>query len=348
MLRKLTLVGLVVLAGRGSVAQNMCSSILSFFFFALHLKVWPMKMEEDNILRASCEFHVFLTITTAFVMRSDLSHESKIMGQDPSEFYGDALLLTFVVCVPGAFLATMYMYAKYRRTRTIAGSDLSLPEHSISQIPGPEFVRFSIGLALSDDRAHLREYFEKRSARMTQAQVFEDYATEVLDHRGRVTHLLETSQLGALLARLCRPTVIERLNRVDNIDMKSSSATVGSCPVKLLRASATVGETREVVQVWKWLGSADGKGEWNVHREIEETDDSLAGRLDLADARLDGMHVELRSDAGRRGVVVQRSWLSSKVRADFCRSGGTKNSGSTAGSLLLWSSMNLRLMTLPR
>merc|ERR1712166_1189248 len=104
--------------------------------------------------------------------------------------------------------------------------------------------------------------------------------------------------------------------------MKSSSATVGSCPVKLLRASATFGETREVVQVWKWLGSADGNGEWKVHREIEETDDSLAGRLDLADAKLDGMHVELRSDAGRRGVVVQRSWLSSKVRADFCRSGG--------------------------
>ena len=39
MLRKLFLVGVVVLAGRGSVAQNMCSSILSFAFFALHIKM---------------------------------------------------------------------------------------------------------------------------------------------------------------------------------------------------------------------------------------------------------------------------------------------------------------------
>ena len=39
MLRKLALVGLVVLVGRGSVAQVAAGTVLSFGFFALHVKV---------------------------------------------------------------------------------------------------------------------------------------------------------------------------------------------------------------------------------------------------------------------------------------------------------------------
>ena len=39
MLRKLALVGLVVLVGRGSVAQVAVGTVLSFGFFALHVKV---------------------------------------------------------------------------------------------------------------------------------------------------------------------------------------------------------------------------------------------------------------------------------------------------------------------
>ena len=44
--------GVVVMVGRGSVAQNMCSTLFSFFFFAAQLKMWPMKTPEDNIFRA--------------------------------------------------------------------------------------------------------------------------------------------------------------------------------------------------------------------------------------------------------------------------------------------------------
>jgi hypothetical protein len=315
MLRKLTLVGLVVLAGRGSVAQNMCSSIFSFFFFALHVKMWPMKMVEDNILRASCEFHVFWTITTAFVMKSDLSHES-LKAKD----YDDALLLTFVLCVPGAFCATMF--SKYRRTRNVVGSDLSMPEYSKSQIPGSEFVRFSIGLAISDDRTHLREYFEIRSTRMTQVQVCDDSATEVLDHHGRTTLVLDTSQLGVLLERLCRPTDVEGLERVDDIDI--SSWQPGQVKLLLASTSDASGETREVVQVWKWSGPAE-KGEWQIHREIEKTDNSLVGQLDVAEATaIHGTYVQLRSDAGKKGVALRRAWCGSKICVDFGSSGGTQ------------------------
>ena len=39
MLRKLALVGLVALVGRGSVAQIAAGTVLSFGFFDLHVKV---------------------------------------------------------------------------------------------------------------------------------------------------------------------------------------------------------------------------------------------------------------------------------------------------------------------
>ena len=41
MLRKLTLVGLVLLVGRGSVAQVVTATLLSFAFFALHIATMP-------------------------------------------------------------------------------------------------------------------------------------------------------------------------------------------------------------------------------------------------------------------------------------------------------------------
>ena len=58
MLRKLALVGLVILVGRGSVAQIAAGTLLSFGFLALHVKVWPLKNTEDNMLRACSEIHV--------------------------------------------------------------------------------------------------------------------------------------------------------------------------------------------------------------------------------------------------------------------------------------------------
>jgi|EP01046_Picozoa_sp_COSAG06_P062399 hypothetical protein len=57
MLRKLALVGLVLLVGRGSTAQLMSALLLSFGFFALQLKISPYKISQDNTYRAATEFH---------------------------------------------------------------------------------------------------------------------------------------------------------------------------------------------------------------------------------------------------------------------------------------------------
>ena len=44
MFRKLALVGLVLLVGRGSVAQLSAAIVLSFGFFALQMYTWPYKL----------------------------------------------------------------------------------------------------------------------------------------------------------------------------------------------------------------------------------------------------------------------------------------------------------------
>jgi hypothetical protein len=187
MLRKFFLVGVVVTVGRGSVLQNVISTFLSFLFFALHVKMWPMKTNEDNILKASCEIHVFWTITTAFVMRSDLTHEK--LGKD--DFYDPALLISFVICVPLAFISTVWW--KLRRASTVMLDDIvQIPRDKrrssaaarasgrasgaagstagggggggsdslIPQIPQKEFRKYTLGLASMDDRRALKDYFQ--------------------------------------------------------------------------------------------------------------------------------------------------------------------------------------------
>jgi hypothetical protein len=49
MLRKLALVGVVLLVGRGTVAQLSVALVLSFGFFALHMKTWPYKIDQVRL-----------------------------------------------------------------------------------------------------------------------------------------------------------------------------------------------------------------------------------------------------------------------------------------------------------
>ena len=77
MLRKLFLVGVVLLVGRGSVAQLLAALLLSFGFFALQVKLNPYRHKPDNVLRAATEFHVFIIIMVALALgKTDLSREN--------------------------------------------------------------------------------------------------------------------------------------------------------------------------------------------------------------------------------------------------------------------------------
>lgn len=123
-----------------------------------------MKTDEDNLLKATCELHVFWIIITAFVMKSDLSHEQ--LGDD---FYDAALILSFIVCVPLMFLVSV---ASKLQRENMARLDEEI--HGVHQdrrrsglgassptfYPRKEFRRYTLGLASMDDRLAIRAYFQ--------------------------------------------------------------------------------------------------------------------------------------------------------------------------------------------
>ena len=62
MLRKLSMIGFLTWVDRGATLQVYAGVFLSFIFFALHVKYKPFRHEEDNVLRATTEAHLFIVI----------------------------------------------------------------------------------------------------------------------------------------------------------------------------------------------------------------------------------------------------------------------------------------------
>ncbi len=162
MLRKLSLVGFVVLVGRGSVAQVAFGNMLSFAFFAAHMYCFPMKTKWDNWLRAAAEIHVFWTITIAFVVRNDLSHE--LLDEDA---WGIILVASLVICVPVSYLVTITgKLREISRDLVAAQQDVRLTRRNVQSTENDKLVSsarlaycyYKHGLATAEDRQLLRNY----------------------------------------------------------------------------------------------------------------------------------------------------------------------------------------------
>ena len=52
MIRKLSIVAIAHLVGKGSVTQLTCTGFLSVAWLCLHVKAWPYRFLEDNLLKA--------------------------------------------------------------------------------------------------------------------------------------------------------------------------------------------------------------------------------------------------------------------------------------------------------
>ena len=96
LLRKLLLVGMLAVVERGSVAQVLAGLLCSFVFFALHIKSWPFRHPQDNILKACMEAHIFLVLQLVLTMKTDLHGEALLPGD-----YDMLTLVSFLVLVPG-------------------------------------------------------------------------------------------------------------------------------------------------------------------------------------------------------------------------------------------------------
>lgn len=136
MIRKLMLVGFVVLVGRGTAVQLAVAIVLSFFFFSLQLSMAPFKLNQDNLFRASTECHVFLVLVAALMMRTE-----PVGYEDTS--YDWVLSATFIVLVPGALVATVVSKVRFAlNAQSSTGVDAA-------------FNRFRLGLAIGGDSVAL-------------------------------------------------------------------------------------------------------------------------------------------------------------------------------------------------
>ena len=155
MLRKLALVGLVLVFDRGSVTQNGIALMMSFFFLSTQMRYWPYKTNADNWLRASTELHVCLTIAVALMFQTGLDNphaaEMTQFPDSPSaqenynqwmsvhrDRYDVLLVVTFGVFVAGALATTILVKVSAISKATAATSDAKVAAGSGDHIPRSE------------------------------------------------------------------------------------------------------------------------------------------------------------------------------------------------------------------
>jgi hypothetical protein len=153
MLRKLALVGLVLLVGRGSVAQLSVAIALSFGFFALQLYTSPYKAHSDNMFRTASELHVFIVITTALVLKNNLAIE--VVTEDAYDIF---LFLSFLVLVPFAFVVSVL--SKVRFMSKAVENGMSMKSVEPAEMRRRSFELHLVGLGTAVDKENLRRFID--------------------------------------------------------------------------------------------------------------------------------------------------------------------------------------------
>jgi hypothetical protein len=151
MVRKLLLVGVLVIVSRGSVAQVNCAAALSFAFSITHFKMWPYKLSWDNQFKAAIEGQIFVTILVALTLKNDLTGE--VAGE---QFYDIVLVTMFTINVPIAFVYTLT--AKLRHAKRL----LHRREKDSTQMAALHhaLALHMAGIANEADTQILREFFD--------------------------------------------------------------------------------------------------------------------------------------------------------------------------------------------
>jgi hypothetical protein len=98
---------MLVVAGRGSVAQLFLAIIISFTSFSMQVKLEPYKHWEDNLFKAAVEVHIFLLVSVALVLKCLRYGEGVADEVLPIGFYDTVLIGSFIIGIPAGFAATI-------------------------------------------------------------------------------------------------------------------------------------------------------------------------------------------------------------------------------------------------
>ena len=171
MLRKLTLVGLVLVAGRGSTFQLSIAIVMSLLFFAVHILTLPYKVMADNAFRAATELHVFIAIAVALIHKTDLSMETVT-----ADAYVAALFISFILLVPVAFVASIF--AKVRHMSQVVENALSTDEIPAIEVRRRAFELNMLGLGSDKEKEVLRRFINGWSIKKRYATFLSHFKAE--------------------------------------------------------------------------------------------------------------------------------------------------------------------------
>eukprot|EP01051_Picozoa_sp_SAG22_P007109 SAG22_NODE_489_length_9845_cov_5.954550_9_plen_401_part_00 len=161
MIRKLLLVGMLVVAGRGSVAQLFLAIVISFISFSVQVKLAPYKHSEDNVLKSAVEVHIFFLVSIALVLKG---LRSEAGGEViPEGAYDILLILSFVIGIPGTFVWTVSRKKKMME-QALREAAVTIADKQ-SAVARKRAIRLlQLGLTSNDDMRLLAAYFSKLDA----------------------------------------------------------------------------------------------------------------------------------------------------------------------------------------
>jgi hypothetical protein len=125
MVRKLVLVGVLVMVGRGSVSQLFVAAVVSCISLVLQVNLSPYKHREDNVFKTVVEVHIFLVVLIAPVLKSLQSDDAEA-EMVPVAVYDALLVISFIASIVVGFIWTVCakrsMMKAALRERAVTGS----------------------------------------------------------------------------------------------------------------------------------------------------------------------------------------------------------------------------------
>eukprot|EP01046_Picozoa_sp_COSAG06_P004600 COSAG06_NODE_194_length_20530_cov_9.861583_9_plen_495_part_00 len=160
----LQLVGVLVLVGRGSLAQLFVAAIVSCTSLVLQVHLAPYKHAEDNVFKAVVEVHIFLVVTIAPILKGMKEKGNSEAELVSVEVYDALLVGSFVAAILVGFVWTVWakrstMKAALRE-RAAVDSSVSVDSESSVKATQRAIQLLRLGLTSNDDMRLLAGYFE--------------------------------------------------------------------------------------------------------------------------------------------------------------------------------------------
>jgi hypothetical protein len=148
--RKLALVGLVMLADQGSAEQIACAAALCMLFLGLQINYAPYKTQHDNCFRLVTEVPVLMALLLAVVLHSHDAGEDANVSEATLDW---ALIISIIICIPVSLVTTIIM--KFRDAKQLM----------IQTGKAAAIKRFQLGMDTKADREMIDEMCEKASCK---------------------------------------------------------------------------------------------------------------------------------------------------------------------------------------